>query len=37
MSGDLDNLGHLGHVFGGSSGFHPQINYLDVIRISHVI
>ena len=23
-SNDLDNLGHLGHLFGGSSGSHPQ-------------
>ena len=23
-SDDLDNLGHLGHFFGGSSGSHPQ-------------
>ena len=23
-SDDLDNLGHLGHLFGGSSGCHPQ-------------
>ena len=23
-SDDLDNLGHLGHFCGGSSGFHPQ-------------
>ena len=24
-SDDLDNLGHLGHFFGVSSGSHPQI------------
>ena len=24
-SDDPDNLGHLGHFFGGSSGSHPQI------------
>ena len=23
-SDDLDNLGHLGYMFGGSSGSHPQ-------------
>ena len=23
-SDDPDNLGHLGHLFGGSSGSHPQ-------------
>ena len=23
-SDDPDNMGHLGHFFGGSSGYHPQ-------------
>ena len=38
-SDDLDNLGHLGHFFGRSSGSHSQtkINYLDVTQISHVL
>ena len=36
---DPDNLGHLDHFVGGSSGFHLQttVNYLDVTRISHVL
>ena len=36
-SDDPDNLGHLGHFFGGSSGSHPQTNYLDVTQISHFL
>ena len=29
-SDDLDNLGHLGHVFDGSSWSHPQTKFLDI-------
>ena len=35
-----DYLGHLSHFFGGSSGLHPQINYLDMTWLfnrSHVL
>ena len=35
-SDDPDNLGNLGHFLGGSSGSHPQINYLDLTRMSNV-
>ena len=34
---DLDNLGHIGHFFGGSSGLTCKLNYLDVTRMSHVL
>ena len=39
MVDDLDNLGHLGHFFGVSSGSHLQLelNYLDVTQISLVL